>query len=42
MYTSETEASFLDLQLLISDDFVSTTIYDKRDDFEFEIVNFPF
>ena len=28
--------------LSISNDIVSTTIYDKRDDFDFEIVNFPF
>ena len=41
-YTSDTEASFLDLHLLISNDIVSTKIYDKRDDFDFEIVNFPF
>ena len=40
--TSETEAAFLDLRLSISYDFVSTKIYDKRDDFDFEIVNFPF
>ena len=26
----------------ISNDTVSTKIYDKRDDFDFEIVNFPF
>ena len=26
----------------ISDDFVQTKIYDKRDDFDFDIVNFPF
>ena len=39
--TSDTEASFLDLHLSISNDFVSTKIYDKRDDFDFEIVNFP-
>ena len=26
----------------ISNDIVSTIIYDKRDDFDFEIVNFPF
>ena len=31
---------FLDLQLSISNDIVSTKIYDKRDDFDFEIVNF--
>ena len=40
--TSETEAAFLDLHLSISNDIVSTKIYDKRDDFDFEIVNFPF
>ena len=33
---------FLDLLLSISNDIVSTKIYDKRDDFDFEIVNFPF
>ena len=32
---------FLDLQLSISNDIVSTKIYYKRDDFDFEIVNFP-
>ena len=26
----------------ISNDIFSTEIYDKRDDFDFEIVNFPF
>ena len=31
---SETDASFLDLHLSISDGFVSYKIYDKRDDFE--------
>ena len=30
--TSDTEAAFLDLHLSISDDIVSTKIYDKRDD----------
>ena len=39
---SDTEASFLDLHLSISDGFVKTTIYDKRDDFDFDNVNFPF
>ena len=39
---SDTEAAFLDLLLSISIDIVSTKIYDKRDDFEFETVNFPF
>ena len=31
----------LDLHLSISNDIVSTNIYDKRDDFDYEIVNFP-
>ena len=39
---SDTEASFLDLNLSISDGFVKTKIYDKRDDFDFDIVNFTF
>ena len=39
---SDTEAPFLDLHFSISNDIVSTKIYDKRDDFDFEIVNFPF
>ena len=41
-YTSDTEAGFLYLHLSISTDIVSTKIYDKRDDFDFKIVNFPF
>ena len=28
--------------LFILDGFVKTEIYDKRDDFDFDIVNFPF
>ena len=40
--TSDTKAAFLDLHLSISNDIVCTKIYDKRDDFDFEIVNFPF
>ena len=40
--TSDTEVAFLDLHLSISNDIVSTKIYDERDDFDFEIVNFPF
>ena len=35
-------APFLTLHLCISTDIVSTKIHDKRDDFDFEIVNFPF
>ena len=30
------------MHLSISNDIVSTKIYDIRDDFDFEIVNFPF
>ena len=41
-YASDTEAPFLDLHLSISNGFVSSKIYDKRDDFDFDIVNFPF
>ena len=40
--SSDTEAPFLDLNLPISNGIVSTKIYDKRDDFDFDIVNFPF
>ena len=40
--SSDTEAPFLDLNLSITNDIVSSKIYDKRDDFNFEIVNFPF
>ena len=38
---SDTEAAFLDLNLSIHNDIVSTKTYDKRDDFNFDIVNFP-
>ena len=37
---SDTAVSFLDLHLSISDGFVKTKIYDKRDDFDFDIVIF--
>ena len=41
--TSDTEAPFLlDLHMSISNGFVSSKIYDKRDDFDFDIVYFPF
>ena len=39
---SDAEAAFLDLHLSISDGFVKAKIDDKRDDFDFDIVNFPF
>ena len=41
-YTSDTEAPFLDLHLSITNGFVSSKIYDKCDDFDFDIVYFPF
>ena len=40
--TLDTEAPFLDLHQSISNGFVSFKMYDKRDDFDFDIVNFPF
>ena len=40
--SSDIEAHFLDLNLCISNGTVSTKIYDKRDDFDFDVVNFPF
>ena len=39
---SDTEAPFIDLHLSVANGFVSSKIYDKRDDFDFDIVNFPF
>ena len=39
---TDTEAPFLDLHLSLANGFVSSKIYDKRDDFDFDIVNFPF
>ena len=38
---SDTEAAIIDLNLSIHNDIVSTRIYDKRDDFNFDNVNFP-
>ena len=40
--SSHTEAPFLDFNLSITNGIVSSKIYDKRDDFNYEIVNFPF
>ena len=37
--TSDTEAAFLDLHLSISNDIVSTKIYDKRDNFDFDFLD---
>ena len=39
---SDTEAPFLDLNLCISNGRVFTKMYDKRDDLDSNIVNFPF
>ena len=41
-YTSQPKTAFLDLHLSISNDIIITKIYDKLDDFDFEILNFPF
>ena len=38
--TSDTEAPLFYLQLSISNGFVFSKIYDDRDDFDFDIVNF--
>ena len=38
----DTEVPILDLNLCISNGTVSSKIYDKMDDFDFDIVNFPF
>ena len=40
VYTSDTKAAFSDLHLSISNDIVSTKIYDKRDNFEMVIIHF--
>ena len=40
--SADTEAPFLDLDLSITNGIVSSKMYDKRDDFNFEIVHFPF
>ena len=39
---SDTEAPFLDLNLSLSNGSDSTKIYEKRDDFDFDIVNLLF
>ena len=38
----DNEDPFLELDLSITNGIVSSKCYDKRDDFNFEIVNFPF
>ena len=39
---SDTESAFLDLNIPIHNDTAFKQICDKRDDFDFDIVNFPF
>ena len=39
--SSHNDAPFSDLNLSITNGIVSSKMYDKRDDFNFEIVNFP-
>ena len=41
--TTETDSrlSYLDLEVKIKDRKFSTAVFDKRDDFNFHIVNFP-
>ena len=38
----DTEASLMDFNISLSNGTFSTKIYYKRDDFDFDIVNFPF
>ena len=38
---SDTSASYLDLQLDVLNNEIVKSLYDKRDDFPFKIVNFP-
>ena len=40
--SSDTEAPFLDFDLSKTKSIVSSKVYDKRDDFNFEMVNFLF
>ena len=39
--TSDKEISFLDLNIKVIGNDIHTSVYDKRDDFGFPIVNFP-
>ena len=39
--TSDKETSFLDLNIKVTGSDIHTSVYDKRDDFGFPIVNFP-
>ena len=39
---SNNRATFLDIDIVITDKIFSTRLYDKRNDSSFQIVNFPF
>ena len=39
--SSDTSTAFHDLDLSMGNEAISLKIYDKRDDFNFNIVNFP-
>ena len=39
--TSDKETSFFDLNIKVVDSYIHTSVYDKRNDFGFPIVNFP-
>ena len=39
---SENQASYLDVMLSIKENALFYKLYDKRDDYEFDIINFPF
>ena len=41
-HISDTESPFLGLHLSVANGFVSSKINDKRDEFDFDIVNIPF
>ena len=41
-YSQETKPQTIVYFLVNSNEFVSTKMYDKREDFDFEIANFPF
>ena len=38
---NDTHTTFLDLDISLTDNKITHALYDKRDDFPFEIVNFP-
>ena len=42
MFYVNTKTTFMVLHFSISNDIVSSKTFEKRDDFDFEIVNFPF